>query len=209
MRGEQTEESDHDLIVILKRVQDDTWDRMRAVFEGRGAWSTYVKTQEELRQYPAPGRLQFHYGHVCLYGDFVPPPVTREGLLQDLRRHAVDIGHEARYRLIHEGPDKVVALDSSQIAARKRRNARLFCYQAKIAVLAMKARELYRGASYPESRKELRSRLSDTTELTLIDAVGRWPDVKAGYEEDFLPLARLLDEFTRSLVRELDSEAPR
>jgi hypothetical protein len=66
------------------------------MFVDRDMWSVYVKTEEELQQYPAAGRAQFHYGIVKLYGDFEAPPLTREGLLEDMRRLAVDIAHEAR-----------------------------------------------------------------------------------------------------------------
>jgi predicted nucleotidyltransferase len=205
-RGEQTEESDHDMIVVLKRAGADTWERMRHVFEEREAWSVYVKTEEELRQYPLTGRLQFHHGNRLLFGEFEAPPVTKEGLIEDIRRQAVDIGHEARYRLIHEGPAKVEGMEPRMVAARGKRISRMLYYQAKLGVLAMKSRELCRDEPYPESRRELRERLSDPAEVALVDVVDRWPTVKAGYEKDFRPLARLLDEFVRGLVRDLDRE---
>lgn len=195
------------MIVILKRIGDDTWDQMQGVFEERPGWSVYVKTEEELRQYPTTGRIQFHYGHVLLCGEFQAPPLTREGLLEDMRRQAVDIAHEARYRLIHDGPAGVAGLDPTIAAVRKARMARILYYQAKLAVLAMKARELYRGAAYPETRAELRSRLSDPTELALIDVIDGWAESKSEYENDFRPLARLIDAFARKLVSELDAEA--
>jgi len=205
-RGEQTAESDHDLIVILKRIGDDTWDRMQEVFEERPGWSVYVKTEEELRQYPMTGRIQFHHGHVRLHGDFEPPPLTRDGLVEDMRRQAVDIAHEARYRLVHDGPGAPAGLEPTLAAARATRLARILYYQAKLAVLAMKARELYRGAGYPATRAELRSRLSDPTELALIDTIDRWAKVKPACAEDFRPLARMIDAFARGLVHELDAE---
>jgi predicted nucleotidyltransferase len=206
-RGEQTAESDHDMIVVLKRMGDDTCDRMQSVFEERPGWSVYVKTEEELRQYPITGRIQFHYGHLRLHGDFDPPPLTRAGLVEDMRRQAVDVAHEARYRLIHDGPGTLTGLDPTLAASRKTRLSRILYYQAKLAVLAMKARELHRGAAYPETRAELRARLTDPTELALIDVIDGWAEVKAGYEEDFRPLARLIDAFARGLVHELDAEA--
>jgi predicted nucleotidyltransferase len=208
-RGEQTAESDHDMIVILKRIADDTWHRMQGVFEERPGWSVYVKTEEELRQYPATGRIQFHHGFVRLFGQFEAPPLTRNDLVEDMRRQAVDIAHEARYRLIHDGPNTLVGMDPALAEARKARLARILYYQAKLAVLAMKARELYRGSAYPATRAELRSRLSDPTELAVIDAIDGWARVKPAYEEDFRPLARLIDAFARGLVHELDTETGR
>jgi hypothetical protein len=204
-RGEQTPQSDHDLIAILKRADSHTWEQMRRVFDHREAWSVYVKTEEELRQYPITGRVQFHYGFVRLYGDFEPPPLTREGLVEDLRRAVADLGHEARYRLIHEGSNKAIGLEPALVDARRARIAALLYYQAKLAVLAMNSRELYRGASYPSTRAELRSRLSDATELAILDVVRRWSEVKHQYEQDFQPLAQLIDAFVRGLVCELEA----
>src|SRR2546422_3422887 len=76
-RGEAKPDSDHDLIIILKRMDSDTLRRMQQVFRGRENWSSFVQTEEELRQYPPSGRLQFHFGLVPVYGDFKPPPWTR------------------------------------------------------------------------------------------------------------------------------------
>jgi hypothetical protein len=78
--------------------------------------------------------------------------------------------------------------------------------QAKLAVLAMKSRELYSGRPYPATRADLRSRLSDVVELEVIDIVDRWSELRSAYEDDFGPLARLIDEFARNLVRQLESE---
>jgi hypothetical protein len=207
VRGEQTAESDHDMIVILKQAGSDTWERMHAVFEERPGWSVYVKTEAELRQYPVTGRVQFHYGNALLYGDIEPPLLTREGLLEDMRRTAVDIGHEARYRLVHEGPNKAPGLTPALAAARRARMARVLHYQANLAVLAMKSRELYLGAEHPATRAELRSRLSDPTEIALLDVVDRWGGVKREHEDDFRELAFLIDAFARGLVRDLEAQA--
>jgi predicted nucleotidyltransferase len=201
-RGEQTPESDHDMIVVLKQIDGDVLTHMRDVFTDRTGWSTYVKTEEELRQYPTAGRLQFHHGFIALHGSFEAPPVTREGLLEELRRLAVDIQHEARYRIIHGTPRVYEGLNADFVRVR---NARWMYYQAKMAILAMKSREVLRGAAHPATRAELRSRLSDTDEIALIDTVERWSELKSQYELDYTPLAFLLDRVCRRLVHELDS----
>src|SRR3990172_3223183 len=51
-RGEAKPDSDHDLIIILRRADDSVLMRLREVFKGRRNWSTFVQTEEELRQYP-------------------------------------------------------------------------------------------------------------------------------------------------------------
>ena len=203
-RGEQTPESDHDMIVVVKRIDEETTFALREVFEGRTVWSTYVKSEQELRQYPLTGRLQFHYGNVALYGGIDAPAVTHEGLIQDLRRTAVDIQHEARYRLVHgSGAGKMYeGIDQTYI---RMRIARWMYYQAKLALLALKARELLRGNPYPETRRELRERLTDENELAALDTIERWPELRAGFEEDVTPLALNLDSITRGIVAELDA----
>jgi len=199
-RGEANAESDHDLVIVMRRLDEELIGRIAAVFRERAAhWSTYIKTETELRQYPAHGRLQFRYGMVLLHGDFEAPAVTRENLLEDLRYFAVEVGHEARYRLLHkQGPEK--ATDDQA------RHGRILYYRAKMAVLAMKSRELLHGRAYPVTRAELRGRISDPDEIALVGIVERWPELKSEYELDFTPLALLLDRFVRKLVSELPAE---
>jgi len=199
-RGEQTPESDHDLIVVLRRLNEDVLARMQAVFEDRPGWSTFIKTEEEIRNYPITGRLQFHHGAVPLYGSIQPPPITREGLAEDLRQLAVDIQHECRYRLVHGSSRTLAGMDAEFIRVR---NARWMYYQAKLAILALKSREMLGGREYPLTRTELRARLTDADEIAAVDVVQNWAAEKAGYEEDFRPLALLLDKVMRGLVAKL------
>jgi hypothetical protein len=100
-RGEQTSTSDHDMIVIVKRVEDELILTIRGIFAERPGWSTYIKSEEELRQYPITGRLQFHYGLLPLYGEFEAPALSPKDLIEDIRLLAVNIQHECRYRVIH------------------------------------------------------------------------------------------------------------
>lgn len=205
-RGEANEESDYDMIVIVRRKTDDTLERLGGVFAGRPAWSAYIKTEEELRQYPMTGRLQFHHGLVVLHGSFTPPPVTREGLLEDLRSTATNLSHEARYRIVHGAAKREAAPDRRAWAAR---TARWMYYQTKSAVMAMKVRELLASGRYPLTREHLRQRLSDPAELALLDAVERWPALRPSFEADVTPLCRLIDAFATSLVQWLAQAHPR
>jgi hypothetical protein len=201
-RGEQTPASDHDMIVVVKALDEQVIMRVRDVFEDRPGWSTYIKSEHELRQYPITGRLRFHYGLVRLYGDFEAPPLSRADLVEDIRLLAVNIQHECRYRLIH-GSRKI---DSGLVEAFVRvRNARWMYYQAKLAVLALKARELMHGRPYPETRAELRKRLSEDDELAIVDIIDLWPELRAKFEEDSTPLALQIDAFARKLVAQLDA----
>ena len=196
-RGEANPESDHDLVVIMRRLDEELLRTIAGVFRGRPVkWSTYIKTEEELRQYPAHGRLQFLHGVRLIHGDFEPPPVTRANLLEDLRHIANDIEHETRYRLVHRDLSTRPAFETA-------RDGRLLYYWSKVLLLSLKAREILRGRYYPVTRADLRACLSDTDELALLDIIERWPDLRPEYERDFTPLGLLVDRVVRKLVSEL------
>ena len=148
-RGEQTAESDHDLIIVLRQVNDDLILAIQGLFADRSGWSTYIKSERELRQYPVTGRVQFQFGLVPLYGEFEAPQLSPKGLAEDIRLLATNIHHECRYLLVH-GTRKVhLGLAAEFLRVR---NPRWMYYQAKLAVLALKARELLLGRSYPETK---------------------------------------------------------
>ena len=198
-RGEANTESDHDMFVVMRRLDSELLGAIAKVFEGREGWSAFIKTEDDLRQYPMSGRLQFHYGMSLIHGDFEQPPVERREILDDMRTMATNIAHEARYRLAHKIGTQLAAADPGQ-------HARVLYYWAKIGLLALKARELLNGRDYPLTREALRERISDETELALIDLVDLWPEFKPLYEADFVPMALLLDRFVRQLVSELPAE---
>lgn len=204
-RGEAKAGSDHDLIVVLKRMDGQTLLRLREAFRGRANWSTFVQTEEELRQYPLDGRLQFHFGAVPLYGQIDPPAVDREALVNDLRVLARDIRFECRYRLLHKEP--APEIDERLAGFQRARNVGMLGYAAKWALLAMKARELLEGRDYPVTREQLRKRLNDPQEVAILELVEDWAQARRRYEHDLGPLALLLDAFARKLVAWLDSGA--
>ena len=204
-RGEPTVDSDHDLIIILKRIDDGALLRLQEVFRGRPNWSTFVQSEAELHQFPADGRFQFHFGFQKLYGDFEPPPWTRENILAELRALARSIRFECRYRLLHKQPDSAAA-EGRFAAFQGYRNARMLGYAAKWAVLALKARELLEGRPYPATRAALRTRISDPDELAILEIVERWAELRPRYEEEIRPLALRLDAFARRLVATLPKE---
>jgi predicted nucleotidyltransferase len=196
-RGEANPESDHDLVVIMRRLDEGLIGRIASVFRDRTVkWSTFIKTEEEIRQYPAHGRLQFLHGVQLIHGDFEPPPVTRANLLEDMRHIANEVEHETRYRLVHRDLSTRPAFETA-------RDGRLLYYWSKVLLLALKARELLHGRKYPVTRTDLRARLSDADELALLDIIERWPELRPQYERDFTPLGLLMDRVVRKLVSEL------
>jgi len=204
-RGEANPNSDHDLIIILKRIDDDLLLRMQEVFRGRPNWSTFVQSEAELHQFPDDGRLQFHFGFQKLYGDFEPPAWTRQNILAELRAFARSIRFECRYRLLHKQPEGS-STEGRFAAFQSYRNARMLGYAAKWAVLALRARELLEGRPYPVTRAELRARLSDPDELAVLEIVERWQELRPRYEEEIGPLALQLDAFARRLVSVIEQE---
>jgi len=205
-RGEAMADSDHDVIIIMKRMDSNILLRMQQVFRGRENWSSFVQTEEELRQYPPSGRFQFHFGLVPLYGDFEPPPWTRENIIEEIRMLALNIRFECRYRLLHKEPD-YGEMEPHYRNFVRARNARMLHYAAKWAVMAMKARELLRDRPYPITREDLRARLTDLDEIAIIALVERWTEIRSSHEDDVAPVALQLDAFARKLVTELDTEA--
>lgn len=204
-RGEPRPWSDHDMIIVMKRLDDDLLLRLKSIFSGRKEWSTYVRTEAELRQHPSEGRPQFHFGLVPLYGDFDPPPLTREHIIDELRILALNISFEARYRLYHREP-LYEEMDEHWAGFLTQRTVRLLRYSAKLAILAMKARELLAGREYPVTSADLRTRIADPDELWIIDTVGAWDEALPEFERDPDPLALRLDAFARNLVHWLDTE---
>lgn len=205
-RGEAKADSDHDLIIVLKRIDDGVLLRMREVFQGRANWSTLVLTEQELRQYPVAGRLQFTYGAKLLYGDFDPPEMTRERVIDEIRGLARDIRFECRYRLLHKEQARAPA-DERMAVFQQGRNWRMLGYAAKWAVLALKARELLAGRPYPLTRDELRARLGDPKEIAIVDLVENWPPPGGPYPRELAEVALRLDACARGLVAWLEAEA--
>lgn len=205
-RGEAKPWSDHDMIIVLKRLDDDLLLRLKAIFSGRKEWSTYARTEAELRQHPSEGRPQFHFGLVRLYGDFEPPPLTRDHIIDELRILALNISFESRYRLYHR-ESLYEMMDEHWANFATQRTARMLRYAAKLAILAMKARELLAGSEYPVSSADLRPRISNADELWIIDTVEHWDEMQPQFEADPDPLALRLDAFARNLVAWLETEA--
>jgi predicted nucleotidyltransferase len=206
-RGEAKPWSDHDLIIVLKRLDDELLGKLQDIFRDRADWSTFVRTEEELRQYPSEGRPQWHFGLVQLYGDFEPPPLTRDNIIDELRILALNISFESRYRLFHREP-LYEQMEPHYAGFQRQRNARMLRYAAKLAILAMKARELLAGRDYPVSNADLRPRLTDPDDLWIVDTVERWDEVQTQFETDADRLALRLDASARKLVSWLDVEAP-
>jgi hypothetical protein len=203
-RAEAKPESDHDLIIVMNHLDDDLLLRIQRVFRGHENWSSYVQTEEELRQYPSAGRLQFHFGVAQLYGHAEPPSYARQDVIDDLRQLALQIRFECRYRLFHKEPD-YAEMEPHYRGFLRARNARMLRYAAKLAVLALKARELLRSGTYPETSKQLRTRLTDEDELAIIDIIDLWEELRPKFEENATPLALQLDAFARKLVHELET----
>lgn len=203
-RGESTATSDHDMIIILRRGDADVLAKLHDVFEDKPGWSAYVKTEAELRQFPA-GRIQFHFGVQVIHGDFTPPPLTREGVVEEIRAHISTVNHEMRYRLMHGAARSYRGMDAEFVRAR---NANWMYHMAKTAIMAMKAREYLTSGEYPVTRKALSQQIRDPLDAEIIDTVSRWPELKSLYAEDITRIALKLDACARRLTAWLEEHEP-
>jgi len=192
-RGEPTDASDDDLILIFERIDEAVLLALGDIFKERENWSTYVRSGEELRQLPLDRRLQFAHGFRVLHGRFEPLRPTRQELLAELRSLAEEITFQCRYRLIHKHADWP-------------RQVHMMHYMAKNAVLAMKARHMLHHGHFPETRAELLPLVQNPAEREVIDWVERWQELRPTFEADPAPLMLHLDAFARRLVESLSKE---
>ena len=105
--------------VAMRRLDSELLGKIANVLAGREGWSLFIKTEEELRQYPTSGRLQFRYGMTLVHGDFEPPPVARAEVLADIRHLANEIEHEARYRLVHKSDTRQASTDQGRLRSKR------------------------------------------------------------------------------------------
>ncbi len=204
-RGEAKPDSDHDLIIVLKRADDGVLLRLQGVFHGRENWSTFVQTEEELRQYPVHGRLQFAYGVQPMYGDIETPQIRRKHIVDEIRSLARNIRFECRYRLLHREQD-YEEMEPRYRNFLRARNLRMLFYAAKLAILGLKARQLLVSGQYPETRADLRSALSDPEDVAIVDMIEEWPHPRESYSGDVTGLALKIDACARRLVSSLANE---
>ncbi|MBI1885334.1 MAG: hypothetical protein HYS09_03315, partial [Chloroflexi bacterium] len=121
-----------------------------------------------------------------------------EHLLEEIKSLAQWVRFECRHRLLHSDPE-YEAMDRHLRGFHRARNLRMLFYAAKLAIVALKARELLEGRSYPTTRLELRQRLTDPDDVALVDLVEEWPLPRESYPGDVVDLALLLDRSTRRL----------
>ncbi len=148
------------------------------------------------------GRLQLAYGTQLLHGEYEPPEITRDHVLDEIRYLARNIRFECRYRLLHREP-KFDYMDEHYRGFLRARNLRMLFYAAKLTILALKARELLHDRSYPVTAWELRQRLTDPEEVAIVDLVEEWPEPRESYAGDLTELALRLDACARRLVAQL------
>jgi len=153
--------------------------------------------------------IELYLGVIPLaaFGILLARAFSSAALSAELRRLVLNISFESRYRLFHSEP-LYGEMEPHMPGFQRRRNARLLRYAAKLAILAMKARELLASREYPVSSADLRPRLADPDELWIVDTVERWDEVQPQFEADASPFALRLDAFARKLVAWLEVEAP-
>jgi len=127
-------------MALTAKVPPDVWDgvdTLRDVFHRphRHGWSTFTQPLQEIRQWPADGRLPFVYGYQVVLGDFAPLTVSRKNPGNDLRVLARETRFHRRY---HPAHSQIPWLDAAVGHAQAARNASMVYYCAKPGVLALK-----------------------------------------------------------------------
>lgn len=193
-RGEAQAESDEDLILLFRTVDESVLLGLRSTFleAARKGWSTYVLSDSEFRQMPASRRLYFGQGFRVLHGEFEPMRLSQADILAYLRERAREVLYQCRDRLIN-----------------KERPLPTMRRMAKYAVFLMKARYLYEHGHYPLTRAELLSLVDDPDERQIIEWVERWAEVRPRFEDDAVPLILRLDAFARGLLESLPDQEDR
>lgn len=190
--GDHKPESDYDFIVGLKTVGSDHLLRLRRVVRSSDSFEKVqciVLSELDFEQFICTHRHQFHFARKLLHGTPLFGPPTREQEIEEIRRHCDEVGHAARhYLLFPHTPEHIYG------------RCRMF---SKMALMCLRVWVSLQTGSYPVTRSELRSVLSDRGDLEIVDIVEGYDSLKpkALSEPDWLPIA--LHEFSQRLLANL------
>jgi hypothetical protein len=186
-RGEAGPDSDDDLVIRFRAVDDAVLHGLREVFQSvPGRWSSYPISDPELAQLPGSQRCRLAFGHRAVYGEADPIEPSREDTVDFLRWHAVPVYERCRDRLINQASSRATAYR-----------------MAKVAVFALSGRQFYHHGHYPLTRAELLPLIEDSDERAIVGWVDRWPEIAAQLERDLTPVFLHLDRFARGLLASL------
>jgi len=141
-KGEAHPESDYDVIVIVKEIDESVLKAMQKLFERNPHFSSYVLSVRDLETMPKAHLLEFVYAKP-LYGKFKVEPPTSEDVRQYLsfsRREELSM---IRHFLLHPHPPE--------------RKAKYIYYGLKFVYVYLSFLVFIESAKLPPTRKETKA----------------------------------------------------
>jgi len=187
-KGEEREESDYDLALIVSKADEETLRTLRDVFLDHKGFSVYLLDEDDLRTLPKAMFLQFVHSKK-LYGDFDYPLPSAEDVtdyMDIVRRGWLD---RIRHYLILPHPREKLA--SAVLPA------------LKDVYLCLSYLTFTETGTLPKTRKDtiafLKGEGGNPLHVNLMKTLENWDSKKDKIMEDPLPILLQIEAFFRML----------
>jgi len=188
IRGEEAEESDYDLALIVREAVEETLQKLRRIFLGLTQFSLYLLDQKDLETLPKAAFLQFVHSEE-LYGDFDYPLPSEED--------AADYVHAIRRDMLDRTRHYLILPHSREKLASVLRPALKYAYLCLSYLIFNETSRL------PSTRKEtkafLKERKTSPIGLEILNILENWDACKQTYFLDPIPLLFRIETFLREL----------
>lgn len=146
-RGEETENSDIDVVVIFNDLTMDDlkkYDKLISEMPCRDKICGFISGKEELKNWEKSDLFQFYNDTVALYGslDFIKPLIKKENVEQAVLIGACNIYHACCHNIVHE------------------KSAEILKALYKQAVFVLQAKYFLATGKYIKKKKDLLEKLS-------------------------------------------------
>ncbi len=194
LRGEATEESDIDIMVVLDRLEMADLAAYRtlvaAMPEGKKACG-FICGKEELLAWPKYELFQLAKETKGWYGDLagILPPVSRTDICDSVRITAANLYHQSCHQYLYNG------------------NVEDLRYLYKSAFFLLKLAHYLRTYEYITTKKDLVTELSGQKQEILLASL-HWNDEQTVRQENPDRYYQLLICWTKDLLREMQDASP-
>lgn len=181
-RGEATEESDIDMVVVLDELTYSDlrrYDEAVSALPRRENLCGFVSGERELKNWDRGDLFQFYHDTTPLYGnlDWIKPLIGEADILRAMRLGACNLYHMCVHNAIHEkSPEILRSL-------------------LKSAVFVLQAKHYLETGQYVKTRSELRRKLAGDDLEVLCSALERDP------RREFEGLSEQLMNWSGGLIR--------
>lgn len=197
LRGEETEESDIDVMVVLDRLELSDLARYKTfiagIAEGEKACG-FICGREELAAWPKHELFQLAKETRGWYGDLTEllPPVTRNDLCDSVRIAAANLYHETCHRYLYDTePNRVEQLQ----------------YAYKSAFFLLKLVHYLRTYEYICTKTELLQQLAGADQ-DILSASMYWSDQQERRQREPDTWYQMMIEWSGSLLKEMRDASP-